>query len=111
MSSGRSGATTLLVLSLLVIKLGPGAVQVVEHHALTALGVVAGLATLQLAPTMTPAVGTGIVVAVVSAVLFEVYARRDSARYIDRMIRFRGDPNAEARSAEAGSADLAGPTR
>ena len=35
-----------LVLSLLVIKLGPGAVQVVEHHALTALGVVAGLAIL-----------------------------------------------------------------
>jgi membrane protein YqaA with SNARE-associated domain len=33
-----------LVLSLLVIKLGPGAVQVVEHHALTALAVVAGLA-------------------------------------------------------------------
>lgn len=35
-----------LVLSTLVIKLGPGAVQVVEHHALTALAVVAGLAIL-----------------------------------------------------------------
>jgi membrane protein YqaA with SNARE-associated domain len=35
-----------LALSLLVIKLGPGAVQVVEHHALTALAVVAGLAIL-----------------------------------------------------------------
>ncbi len=35
-----------LALSLLVIKLGPGAVQVVEHHALTALGAVAGLAIL-----------------------------------------------------------------
>ena len=35
-----------LVLSLLVIKLGPGAVQVVEKHALTALAVVAGLALL-----------------------------------------------------------------
>jgi membrane protein YqaA with SNARE-associated domain len=35
-----------LVLSLLVIKLGPGAVQVIEHHALTALGVVAGLAVI-----------------------------------------------------------------
>jgi membrane protein YqaA with SNARE-associated domain len=35
-----------LVLSLLVIKLGPGAVQVIEHHALTALAVVAGLATI-----------------------------------------------------------------
>lgn len=35
-----------LVLSLLVIELGPGAVQVIEHHALTALAVVAGLAAL-----------------------------------------------------------------
>jgi hypothetical protein len=57
-------------------------------------GVVAGLVTLQLAPTMTPSVGIGIVVAIASAVLFEVYARRDSARYIARMIRFRGDPEA-----------------
>jgi len=35
-----------LVLSLLVIELGPGAVQVVEHHALTALAVVGGLAMI-----------------------------------------------------------------
>ena len=35
-----------LVLSLLVIKLGPGAVQVVQHHALTALAVVGGLAVI-----------------------------------------------------------------
>ncbi|HXS78397.1 MAG TPA: VTT domain-containing protein, partial [Terracidiphilus sp.] len=34
------------VLSLLVIKLGPGAVQVVEHHALTALLVVGGIALI-----------------------------------------------------------------
>jgi len=33
-----------LVLSLLVIKLGPGAVGVVEHHALTAVGIVGGVA-------------------------------------------------------------------
>ena len=33
-----------LVLSLLVIELGPDAVQMVEHHALTALAVVGGLA-------------------------------------------------------------------
>jgi membrane protein YqaA with SNARE-associated domain len=33
-----------LVLSLLVLKLGPGAVGVVEHHALTALAIVGGLA-------------------------------------------------------------------
>ena len=35
-----------LLLSLMVIKLGPGAVQVVEHHALTALAVVGGLAVI-----------------------------------------------------------------
>lgn len=35
-----------LVLSLLVIKLGPGAVQVVQHHALTALAVVGGAAII-----------------------------------------------------------------
>ncbi|HLY17582.1 MAG TPA: VTT domain-containing protein [Bryobacteraceae bacterium] len=35
-----------LVLSLLVIKLGPGAVQIVQQHALAALGVVGGLAVI-----------------------------------------------------------------
>ena len=35
-----------LVLSLLVIELGPGAVQVVERHALAALGVVGGIALI-----------------------------------------------------------------
>jgi len=35
-----------LVLSLLVIELGPGAVQVIEHHALSALAVVAVLAVI-----------------------------------------------------------------
>jgi membrane protein YqaA with SNARE-associated domain len=35
-----------LILSLLVLKLGPGAVGVVEHHALALLGVVGGLATI-----------------------------------------------------------------
>jgi uncharacterized membrane protein YdjX (TVP38/TMEM64 family) len=38
-----------LVLSLLVIELGPGAVQIVQHHALTALGVGLGLALFTLA--------------------------------------------------------------
>ena len=33
-----------LVLSLLVIELGPGAVQIIQHHALSALAVVGGLA-------------------------------------------------------------------
>jgi uncharacterized membrane protein YeaQ/YmgE (transglycosylase-associated protein family) len=57
-------------------------------------GVVAGLLTLQFGPGMTPTVALGVVVAIVSAVLFEAYARRDSARYLARMIRFRGDPEA-----------------
>jgi membrane protein YqaA with SNARE-associated domain len=35
-----------LILSLLVLKLGPGAVEVVQHHALTAVLVVLGLATV-----------------------------------------------------------------
>ena len=35
-----------LILSLLVIKLGPGAVQVVEHHALKALLIVGGIAVI-----------------------------------------------------------------
>jgi membrane protein YqaA with SNARE-associated domain len=35
-----------LILSLLVLKLGPGAVDIVAHHALTALGIVLGLTAL-----------------------------------------------------------------
>lgn len=35
-----------LVLSLLVLKLGPGAVDIVAHHALTALGIVLGMTAL-----------------------------------------------------------------
>jgi membrane protein YqaA with SNARE-associated domain len=35
-----------LVLSLLVLKLGPGAVQVVEHHALTVVAIVGALAII-----------------------------------------------------------------
>ncbi len=38
-----------LILSLLVLKLGPGAVGIVQHHALTVLGVVGGLALLAFA--------------------------------------------------------------
>jgi hypothetical protein len=57
-------------------------------------GVVGSLLTIQFAPAMTSAVGVGVVVSIVAGILFEVYARRDSARYIARMIRFRGDPEA-----------------
>jgi membrane protein YqaA with SNARE-associated domain len=35
-----------LVLSLLVLKLGPGAVQIVQHHSLALVGVVGGLAVV-----------------------------------------------------------------
>lgn len=35
-----------LVLSLLVLKLGPGAVGIVEHHALATLGIVGGMAVI-----------------------------------------------------------------
>ena len=38
-----------LLLSILVLKLGPGAVGLVQHHALTAILVVAGLAVVALA--------------------------------------------------------------
>ena len=38
-----------LVLGLLVIELGPGAVQIVEHHALTALAIVGALAMIAFA--------------------------------------------------------------
>lgn len=55
-------------------------------------GVVAGLATLQVAPAMTSGVGVGVVVAILTACLCVAYGRRESSRYIARMIRFRGDP-------------------
>jgi len=70
----------------------PGVVGIISS---VIAGVIAGLVALQLAPTMSPAVGVGVVVAVVAAVLFAIYARRDATRYINRMIRFRGDPTAE----------------
>jgi len=69
----------------------PGVVAIVSS---VIAGVVGSLLTIQFAPAMTSAVGVGVVVTVVAGVLFEFYARRDSARYIARMIRFRGDPEA-----------------
>lgn len=62
-------------------------------------GVVAGLAWLQFAPTMTSGVAVGAAVAILAAVLCALYTRRESGRYVSRMIRFRGDP--EAPSPEA----------
>jgi hypothetical protein len=57
-------------------------------------GVVASLLSIQIATGMTPAVGIGAAVAVVAAILLQVYARRDAAAYVARMIRFHGDPRA-----------------
>ena len=69
----------------------PGVVAIVSS---VIAGVVGSLLTIQFAPAMTSAVGVGVVVTVAAGILFEFYARRDSARYIARMIRFRGDPEA-----------------
>ena len=55
-------------------------------------GVVASLLSIQFGPAMTSVVGIGVVVALVAAILLQVYARRDAAAYLARMIRFHGDP-------------------
>lgn len=57
-------------------------------------GVIAGLVVLQVAPAMTSGVGAGVVTAVVGALLCVVYEKRQTANYLARMIRFRGDPDA-----------------
>ncbi|MEW5989880.1 MAG: hypothetical protein AB1736_00865 [Chloroflexota bacterium] len=69
----------------------PGVVAVVNS---VIAGVIGGLLTVQVAGSMTPAVGIGGVVAVVAIALFVGYARRDAAAYLARMIRFTGDPAA-----------------
>ena len=69
-------------------------------------GVIAGLLTLQLAPSMTPAVGVGLLVAISSTALFIIYARRDSTAYLARMIRFH-EATASSRMAPDGG-DTAG---
>ena len=55
-------------------------------------GIIASLVALQVAP-MGSAIGIGVVGAIAAAGLLMIYARRDSARYLSRMIRFRGDPD------------------
>ena len=69
----------------------PGVVATIDA---VLAGVVAGLATLQLAPAMTSGVGVGVGVAIAAALLFVLYSRRQSTHYMARMIRFRGDPEA-----------------
>jgi hypothetical protein len=52
-------------------------------------GVIAGLVALQVTPAMTSAIWVGLAVGAVSAILFIVYAKRDAAAYLARMIRFQ----------------------
>jgi len=54
-------------------------------------GVIAGLLSMLASPTMSSALGIGLVVAIASTVLFITYGRRDAAAYRARMIRFQGD--------------------
>lgn len=87
LSFGAMQVTGLAPLHFLITT--PGVVGIITA---VLAGVVAGLVTLLAAPAMTSAVGVGVVVALVGEVGFVWYARRDSAHYISRMIRFRGDP-------------------
>ena len=52
-------------------------------------GVIAGLVTIQAAPSMTSAVGAGFAVTIAVTVLLIVYERRESRAYMARMIRFQ----------------------
>lgn len=67
----------------------PGVVAVVNS---VLAGVIGGLLTVQVAGSMTPAVGVGVVVAVTAIVLFVTYAKRDASAYLARMIRFQEGP-------------------
>jgi hypothetical protein len=66
----------------------PGVIAVVNS---VLAGVIAGLVTLQLVPVMGSAIAVGLVVAIVSVVLFIAYARHDASGYLARMIRFQDD--------------------
>jgi hypothetical protein len=58
--------------------------------------VLAALVALQVTPAMASAIPVGLVVGVVSAALFIIYARRDAAGYMARMIRFQHSRDATA---------------
>lgn len=64
----------------------PGVVAVVCS---AIAGVIVGLVTLQLTPTMASAIPAGLIAAIVSVALFITYAKRDAAGYLARMIRFQ----------------------
>jgi hypothetical protein len=65
-------------------------------------GVIGGLASLQVAP-MTPAIGVGLLAAVIASAMFVTYARRDAEAYLARMVRFHESPRgtSEGASSEA----------
>ncbi|MCI0346046.1 MAG: hypothetical protein L0221_11485 [Chloroflexi bacterium] len=74
----------------------PGVVAIVSA---VIAGVIGGLATLQVVGAMSPAVGAGVVVALVAVALFIAYARRDAASYLARMVRFQGSPTSGSAAA------------
>ncbi|MBI3746153.1 MAG: hypothetical protein HY264_06445 [Chloroflexi bacterium] len=76
----------------------PGVVAIVSS---VIAGVIAGLLAIQVAPSMTSAIGVGFVVAVAATALLIAYQRRESTAYLARMIRFQdrkanGAPEREA---------------
>ena len=71
----------------------PGVIGIVSS---AIAGVIGGLVALEFAPAMSSALGVGFLVAVVATVLFFAYARRDTDRYIARMIRFHETQSSDA---------------
>jgi hypothetical protein len=65
-------------------------------------GVVAGLLTIQAAPSMNSAVGVGFVVSIVLTVLLILYERRESRAYLARMIRFQDSRDRDAVTPQEG---------
>ncbi len=63
----------------------PGVIAVVCSAIAAVIG---ALVTLQVTPAMASAMPVGLAVGIVSATLFVLYARRDAAAYVKRMIRF-----------------------
>jgi membrane protein implicated in regulation of membrane protease activity len=66
-------------------------------------GVIAGLVTLQVAPSMNAAIWVGLVVSLIATALFIVYARRDASGYQARMIRFQDSKDTSARQRHDGA--------
>jgi len=71
----------------------PGVVAIVSS---VIGGAIAGLLVIQVASSMTAAIGVGFAVAIVATALLIAYQRRESTAYLSRMIRFQ---DAQARDA------------